>query len=141
MLKKVIFTILILGTIGGVIGYLMWNKPHKDIANTKEDFFISATDLSKEYNADETSANPKYLNKVIAVSGTVSEMQWENEEEPTVALSTGSEDNTVLCGFKKEFLNDIKHLKAGDSIKIKGKCDGINMFGGVVLTQCSLIIE
>ena len=45
---------------------------------------------------------------------------------------------TVSCGFKKELLNEIKKLKQNDKIKIKGKCDGMGMFG-VVITQCSLI--
>jgi len=139
MAKKIVYLLLILAAIGAFIGYRMWNKPHKDIANAKEDFFISASALSKEYNASEESANAKYLEKVISVSGKVSELQLENADEPTVALATDAEDKTVQCGFKKEFLNDIKNLKSGDNIKIKGKCDGMDMFGGVVLTQCSLI--
>ena len=45
---------------------------------------------------------------------------------------------TVSCGFKKELLSEVKKLKPNDKIKIKGKCDGMGMFG-VVITQCSLI--
>ena len=137
MLKRIVFFIIIIGIIGAV-GLYMWNKPPRNIAAEKEDYIISANDFYKEYSADETAANAKYLEKVIEVGGEVVEIQLENEDEPTVALSTAEPDITVRCGFKKELLVEVKKLKQGDKIKIKGKCDGLDMFG-VVITQCILI--
>ncbi len=137
MLKRIILFILVIGIIASIAFY-MWNKPHKDIAAAKEDFILTSTDFYKEYVANETTANTKYLDKVIAVEGTISAIELENADEPTVALTTGTADMTVSCGFKKELLNEIKKLKQNDKIKIKGKCDGMGMFG-VVITQCSLI--
>lgn len=137
MLKRIILFIIVIGIIASIAFY-MWNKPHKDIAAAKEDFILSSTDFYKEYSANETTANTKYLDKVIAVEGTISAIELENADEPTVALTTGTVDMTVSCGFKKELLNEIKKLKQNDKIKIKGKCDGMGMFG-IVITQCSLI--
>ena len=137
MLKRIILFILVIGIIASIAFY-MWNKPHKDIAAAKEDFILTSTDFYKEYVANETTANTKYLDKVIAVEGTISAIELENADEPTVALTTGTADMTVSCGFKKELLNEIKKLKQNDKIKIKGKCDGMGMFG-VVITQCRLI--
>ena len=137
MLKRIILFILVIGIIASIAFY-MWNKPHKDIAAAKEDFILTSTDFYKEYVANETTANTKYLDKVIAVEGTISAIELENADEPTVALTTGTADMTVSCGFKKELLNEIKKLKQNDKIKIKGKCDGMGMFG-VVIKQCSLI--
>lgn len=137
MYKRIILFIIIIGIIGTIAMYL-YNKPPRNIAAAKEDFIISSVDFNKEYAANETAANTKYLEKVIAVEGVVSEIQLENADEPTVALATGEADNTILCGFKKDLLNEVKGLKAGDKIKIKGKCDGKGMFG-IVITQCSLI--
>lgn len=137
MLKRIILFIIVIGIIASIAFY-MWNKPHKDIAAAKEDFILTSTDFYKEYVANETTANTKYLDKVIAVEGTISAIELENADEPTVALTTGTADMTVSCGFKKELLNEIKKLKQNDKIKIKGKCDGMGMFG-VVITQCSLI--
>jgi hypothetical protein len=137
MFKRILLFIIIIGIIGAIASY-MWNKPHKDIAAAKEDFILSATQFYKEYSTDEVASNAKYLEKVIAVEGVLFEIQLENPDEPTVALSTAEPDITVRCGFKKELLEDVKKLKVGDKIKIKGKCDGMDMFG-VVMTQCSLI--
>ena len=137
MFKRIVLFIIILGIIGAIARY-MFNKPPRDISASKEDFVLSATDFYKEYAADETVANHKYLEKVIAVEGSVVEIELENSKEPTVALKTSDPEITVRCGFKKELLNDVKKIKAGDKVKIKGKCDGMDMFG-VVITQCSLI--
>ena len=139
ILKRIILSVIIIG-IFAAIAYNMWNKPHRDIAAAKEDYILSATDFCKEYSANEEASNAKYLEKVIAVEGVVLEIQLENVDEPTVALSTADDGITVRCGFKKELLADVKKLKAGDKIKIKGKCDGMDMFG-VVTTQCSLLKE
>jgi len=137
MLKRIILFIIIIGIIG-VIAYKMWNKPHRDIAAAKKDFTISADAFYKEYEKDETAANTKYLEKIIEVKGVVLDIELENPQEPTVALSTSQPDITVRCGFKKELIDEIKKLKANEVIKIKGKCDGMDMFG-VVLTQCVLL--
>ncbi|MFM9946293.1 MAG: OB-fold protein [Bacteroidia bacterium] len=137
MKLRIILAIIILGAIGVIANY-MWNKPPRNIAAAKEDFILSASDFNKEYTIDENAANTKYLEKVIAVKGTVFEIQLENEDEPTVALATDEEGTTILCGFKKELLPEVKKLNPGDKIKVKGKCDGKGMFG-IVITQCSLI--
>lgn len=124
--------------MGFVVQYYLFNKPHRNIAAAKEDFIISADSFYMAYSRDETGSNAKYLEKVIAVEGNIEELQLENAEEPTIALTAASDGATIRCGFKKELLNEIKPLKKGDKIKIKGKCDGMDMFG-VVMTQCSLI--
>ena len=140
MRKRIFFTVLVLALVGGGIYYYVINKSHRDIKNTTEDFLISSTDLYKEYSTDETASNAKYLDKIIAVEGTVAELQLENPEEPTVAVSTGVEGMTVSCGFVKDSKAKVETLKPGQKIKIKGKCDGMGMFG-VVLTQCHFIEE
>ena len=137
MYKRIILFIIIVGIIGSIALY-MYNKPPRNIAGEKEDFVLTANDLYKEYEANDSAANAKYLEKVVAVKGIILEIELENEEEPTVALKTTNPDITVRCGFKKEFLANIRKLKSGDRIKIKGKCDGMDMFG-VVMTQCTII--
>jgi len=137
MFKKILFTVLIFMILGLAVGYYLWNKPPRNIATAPVQVYISAIELYKAYAANEEASNAKYLAKVIAVEGTVVELQLENEEEPTVALATDVADITVRCGFKKELLLEVKALKPGDKIKIKGKCDGLDMFG-MVFTQCTL---
>lgn len=118
-------------------GVYLWNKPHRNIEKSKEDFAISAIDFYTEYSTDENNSNTKYLNKIIIVSGIITELQIENTEEPTVALKTSDESMTISCGFDKKWINDLKILKIGAEVKIKGKCDGLGMFG-IVFTKCNI---
>lgn len=138
MKKRILWSLLVLAVMGFAVQYYLFNKPHRNIAAAKEDFVLSAAEFYKAYAADETGSNAKYLEKVIAVEGVIEELQLENAEEPTVALITGEEGMSIRCGFKKELLNEVKELKPQTKIKIKGKCDGLDMFG-IVMTQCSLI--
>lgn len=139
MLKRIILFILVIGVIGGIANY-MYNKPPRNIAEAKKDFTLNANQFYKVYESNEDSANKLYLEKVIEVQGKVVEIQLENEDEPSLALGTDSEGMTIRCGFKKELLNEVKTKKMGDKIKVKGKCDGMDMFG-VVITQCSFVKE
>ena len=137
MIKKIIYIVLFLILVAVSAGIYLWNKPHRNIAAAKEDFTLNSADFYKEYSTDENSANKKYLNKIIKVSGKVVELQLENPDEPTIALETKTEGMTVSCGFNKESLLELKSLKIGENVIIKGKCDGLSMFG-IVITQCIL---
>ena len=137
MIKKIIYFVISIVIIAIVAGLYIWNKPHRNIASAKEDYSISAEEFYKEYSANEEAANKKYLNKIISVNGKISEIQLENANEPTLALKTTEDGITVSCGFDSKRLKDLKSLKTGDLVKIKGKCDGLGMFG-IVITQCNL---
>ncbi len=139
MKKKIFLSIFIVGLIGVAIGFYLYTKPPRDISTTKEDFVLKAEDFYDEFMINETEANKKYLNKVIVIEGFVSEILLENSEEPTLAISSKNGMSKLTCGFKKEWLSAIKSLKAGNSLTLKGKCDGKNMFDEVVLTQCSFL--
>ena len=84
MKKKYIRTILILGavlfTIGMVYAYLVWNKPQRDV---KEETAIAvqAQALFDAYTNNETQANANYLDKAVAVTGEVTQVQTNQEQK------------------------------------------------------------
>ena len=65
--------------IAAAWAYHLYVKPHQSAAGETADFTISADSLYHEYQADEHSADQKYLGKVIAVSGKLAEdpAQWQ----------------------------------------------------------------
>lgn len=44
--------------------------------------------------------------------------------------------DSISVVHSQAFLND---LKIGDQISLKGKCDGLDMIMGVVLTRCYML--
>lgn len=139
---KIALYLFIIGlTIGLGAVYYVFNKPHRNIAKEKPVFTVNASTLLTEFSENEDSAYQKYGDKTILVEGIISEL---TKTDSSLNISLESEINGVNCAIdygKMSKLNPnlMDNLSVGDSIKIKGKCDGYDMIMGVVLTQC--IIE
>lgn len=133
-----VISILTLALIGSIVAYLMYNKPHKDVAGTPSDFQISAAELYKAFNEDEAAANTKYLEKIIEVQGIiVGDLNTDNPAEPSLFLETGDDFGVVSCGFPQSQTEELSQLKSGTTVKVKGLCKGKTM--DVVLTNCTII--
>lgn len=114
------------------------NLPRKNLDNVKAEYIMKAKELYEEFHKDERKANAKYLNKVILVTGTVSEVKRNQAKEINVILQA-DEIFGVSCTFdmRHNNLEQLKKLTPGVIISLKGKCTGLNM--DVVLTDCILL--
>ncbi len=134
---KIVLLIGLAGlVIGGAVIYYMWNKPHRNIAAAEADFVISAADLLHEFERDETTANQKYLDKVIAVRGDVTGIETTPDGTINITLHTGNEMSAVICGMLPDEKEKAAKLQEGDNITVKGLCTGY--LSDVVLTKCSI---
>lgn len=131
-MKKVLFALLIIGIVGVAVGYYQWNKPKENMTTSKAEATIGAAQLLTEYNANEEAANAKYLGKTIAVSGQVKETTRE-DGTVKVMLETG-QDFGVYCTLDSLAPQPRTDFPAGETITLKGKCDGLNL--DVQLSRC-----
>ena len=136
MKSKLIILILILGVSGAIIGYKMWNKPHQDIAASDSTASLTASDLLKAYQSDETTANAKYLNKIIAVSGSIEEVRKE-ADQITIHLGTQDAMATVICNLDPFSSHAGTEFETGQNVTMKGVCSG--MLTDVVLDRCVVV--
>ena len=119
---KLISVVLIILLIGGISLYKYTYQEHKNIESSNVDFKITALELSLNFGLDAQKAFEKYVNKVIVVSGDVSELNTESVMLNSVAL----------CYFP----NGTEQVKQG-SLIIKGRCIGYDDLLEVVkLDQC-----
>jgi hypothetical protein len=132
-MKKILLSLLAVGLIGAAYGYYLWNKPHEDMGAAKAAVTLSAAQLLGEYTTDETAANGKYLGQTIAVNGTVKESAEEGGTVK-VMLDAGDENFGVYCTLDSAFQHPRKVFPVGESVTLKGKCDGINL--DVQLSRC-----
>lgn len=130
MVRKIFIAVLILGTIGVCTGVYLWNKPHSKVEDAKG-IAITAADLSKEYNANEKEADARYLNKAIEVSGTISEVDKNQDGGTMLILQTADPAAGVQCAMRDKGVTAAK----GQNVVIKGFCSG-NGITGVSLTDC-----
>ena len=136
----ILFAIVAIIIAVGVTLY-MFNKPHRNIANEKADYTISAAAMVAEYIDDETSSDTKYLDKVISIEGEL--IDKEVKESGSVVLLFIDNYEGLCATFDSSYVSNnpdlINSILPGNSIKVKGKCDGFLMLQGVMLNKCVLI--
>ncbi len=124
--------------LGGILaGIYLFELKHKDLAKVRPDFTMSAVELYKAFETDETSATSKYVQKVIEVTGTVEAVNRGEGNSVNVSLKTGSVLGNVICTFQG--LPAGTALKDGQDAVIRGECSGF--LTDVLLNNCSLIEE
>ncbi len=133
-MKKVLLILLLLGGIAAAIGFYFYNKGVPSLANKKADVEVNATQLLAEYEQDETTANEKYLGKIVAVTGTVAAVN-PDETPAKVLLFADSPMAMVIC----EMEHDHEGLEslAGEQVTIKGECSGY--LSDVILVRATLV--
>ena len=136
-----IIILLAIVVIGGLSTYLyVFHKPHKNTFDLKAEYKISADNLFAEFEADEDSANSKYLGKILEVEGKMIKVKnisgsWE--------ISFIDEMFGVTCLvdsiYAVQQVKELKELKTGNKIKIRGQCNGY--LTDVKLDRCIIVSE
>lgn len=132
MLKKLLLAFVVCGAIGAATGYYLWNK--KTVSNEEKNasIRIEATALSGEFAADEQKSNEKYLNKVIEVTGSITET--EVGQDGSLLLVLGATDAGVQCAMGEKGTE----VKQGQTVTVKGTCTGSGLMG-VSLSDCYFV--
>jgi len=138
MKKKWKIVLLVLLVTSGTTGLYAWkefNRSHTDTAKLKAAFTYDAMTLVEEFQKDESKANAKLNDKVIAVKGSISKIDISDSTQ-TVLLGVDESLGAVLCQFDASHKDELTKLKEGDAVIIKGVCTGMLM--DVILTRCAL---
>lgn len=105
-------------------------------AGDKEaDFTLTAEQLQKDFENEE-AASKKYMDKVIQVSGTISDIAT-NEKRTDISLETPDPMTAITIQVLPEEKEKATKYKTGDKISLKGICTGkltdIELNKGVIL--------
>ena len=124
MSKRKIFLSLVIAVILSLIGgwyyVFVYSKNHHRDAADEKGIVVNAADVAAEYQANEQSANAKYLDKALEVTGEVMEVGKNQEGKTTVALKTNDIMTTVFCTLK----DSAAIVQPNQKITIKGICIG-----------------
>ncbi len=116
--------------IGVGTGIYLWHMPAKKVENSIG-IDVSAETLAKEYSTNEKTADAKYLNKAIKVTGVISEIDKNQDGGLMIILQTDDPMAGVQCALRDKGAAPVK----GQNIVVKGFCSG-NGITGVSLTDC-----
>ena len=149
---KIVLIIIGLGIlIGGGVGLYMFNKPARNIQNTKTDFSYNANEIVSEYLTDAQKANDKYLDeagnsKVLEISGVVAEISEDFNGQKVILLKADSDKAGVSCTFTPETNSNTLKIKIGDEITIKGVIrsgasfdEDLEMYENVIIEKSDIV--
>lgn len=133
----IVLAVVALLIAGGAGVYVMWNKPHQDLTADAADFTTSPTELFGEFTADEAAANQTFGNKVVELSGTVSEKKDVGDQGSVILLEVPGEMFGINCAFEPADAASLSSVETGSKITLRGKVDG--MAFDVNLSRCVVI--
>ena len=115
--KKIYWTIfrffLPLSIIGLIIIYNTYNKPHKDFDKSPFEVTIESRELISLYQDNTDNANTRFLNKILLVIGTIT-----NIETSIIIL-----DNGIVCTLEPSQIITEK-ININNKVSVKGRCIG-----------------
>ena len=119
LLRRLLFTVAIVAFIGIAGGYLLWNRPHRDVMHA-DAITTDAVSLYNSFITDSVSAKSTYLNEVLAVSGEVKNISLNQQKEQVILFKTSEPDASVNCTLEGEPIT----VQMGDFISLQGICIG-----------------
>jgi hypothetical protein len=115
--KKIYWTIfrffLPLSIIGLIIIYNTYNKPHKDFDKSPFEVTIESRELISFYQDNTDNANTRFLNKILLVIGTIT-----NIETNIIIL-----DNGIVCTLDPSQIIT-EEININNKVSVKGRCIG-----------------
>jgi len=135
--KKITLAVAILAAAAALYGWYLYHKKPQDVKQAQSQFEVTAPDLTTAFNADESAATVKYVDKVVSVSGKIKDIKIEPGGAATVFLDSGDPMAAVTCSFYDTEAATVKKLATGQQVTIKGLCTGKLM--DVVLNKCSVV--
>ena len=136
--KYIIFSILAIIVISGAIGFYLFNKGPVSVKNARATK-VNAVALYKSFLKDSLQARQTYLNNILEVTGMVTKVSKNQQNQVIVMLQTNEGGAYINCTMEEEAVS----LAENQQAVLKGICTGMGMsdpdlgiLGDVYLVRC-----
>jgi len=136
-MKKLLLFLALAAVIGLAVGIYLYNKPVQSMHRLKADHQLSATDLYSAFDSDETAAMASYAGKILEVTGAIAAMNTSEEGDINIDLEGGGLLGGIRCRLDPAETGSAAALSPGQTITLRGQCDGKLM--DVELSRCILV--
>jgi len=120
------------------IGFVkIYNKPHINVSKSSPEFFVVSKMLLEDFTNNEVQANSKYLDEIVQVEGTISEITEDQMLNSIITLTPENAFGSVICHLSPEEKQKVNTYKKGQKVVIKGICTGYLM--DVILVKCVIV--
>lgn len=131
-----IISILIFVAIVFFVYVAVYNKPHVDVYKSSPGISLTSDIIVEDFENNETLANSKYLEQIIQVTGTISEVVI-TKDKGVIVLNASNALGNVMCHVSASEHQKINALKKDQEITMKGICTGYLM--DVILVKCVIV--
>ena len=122
-LKKFLILTLIILVAGGIGIYLIFTEKFEDTGKQAAAFTVTADELIKEFQQNDSASNKKYAEKIISVNGKIAETEAADSTINIKMMDTLT-GSYIIFAFQEQHIKEAKQLKEGDIVSIKGSCSG-----------------
>lgn len=97
----------------------------KEIESLAPDYVLTAQQLFNDYEANEVGADAKYKDKVLLVTGVVTDIGKDIFDTPQIQMTFDQFGfQGVQCSFADKEVPGIASISKGQTVTVKGKGDG-----------------
>ena len=123
LLKKggLFFLIILLLAVAWI--WYVFNEKYADTTQITPAFSVTALDLIHEFEKNDSLANKKYAEKIMVVSGEVSEVEGV-DSTVNIKMADSTSGSYVIFAFQQQDKVLAEKIKSGDKVSIKGSCSG-----------------
>jgi tRNA_anti-like len=131
-MKKILIGVILVGLVTSAVIYVLYNKPHRDPA-TEKSIPVSSIELFRSFEEDEVQANKLYLDKVLEISGKITEITANQDLTPIIVLET----ENMVFGIRCTMNDSETKVRVGESITVRGICTGY--LSDVIITNAIIV--
>jgi hypothetical protein len=142
IIRYIVLPLLLIAGAAALYIYKEYNRTHKDTANLKPDYSITADALIKEFSDNEQASNTKYWDKVVRVEGIVKELARDDKGFYSIVLGDTASMSAVRCSVDSIHSREAALVQKGSVVSVKGICSGYNadeMLGSDIILVRSVI--
>jgi hypothetical protein len=125
MKRKILLIGFALALVAGAIAAYLYFKPTPDMVQGTPDVTATAAELIAAFEKDTAAASQRFLDKIVAVTGTVQSIDTTG----SVVLGEEGSLSAISIGLDHRYSADHQKLKVGQVATLQGLCSGYSTSG------------
>ena len=89
--------------------------------------------LLRNFQQNDSASNKKYAEQIITINGRVTETE-QADTTVNIKMADTATGSYIIFAFQQQDAANVKKVKQGDSISIKGSCSG-GVYSNILETE------
>jgi hypothetical protein len=116
----------------GAVWYI-FTDTFSDTSKEKAAYTFNALDFIKEFQQNDSASNKKYAEQIITINGKVTAIETA-DTTVNIKMADTTTGSYIIFAFQQQDAANVKKIKQGDSVSIKGSCSG-GVYSNILETE------